>query len=191
MSTVSNKSLVLPKWDGGDKNFHMWWMRFQACAKIYKFKQAIGTKAEDDLPDKDSDVLDPTKDKDKPKNQARARNELAVASLTMAFTNPSLIGLIHEAQTVDYPDGLAFLVIKQLLDKYKPTDTMSRVELRLKLNKIKMKKSQDPKKLFEQIAEVRNLYSTSKHKINEEDLRWRCPNSLVSVCLDIFGPILL
>ena len=103
MSTVSDKSLVLPKWDGEDKKNHLWWMRFQAYAKIHKLKQAIGigTEAEDALPDKDSDALDPTKDEDKPKIAARARNEIAIASLIMAFTHPLKIGLIHEAQTLN------------------------------------------------------------------------------------------
>ena len=86
----------------------------------------------------------------------------------MAFTNPSQIGLIHEAQTLDYPDGLAFMVIEKLLDKYKPTDMMSRVELRMKLNKIKMKKNDDPKKLFEQISKVRNVYNNTTHKLTKK-----------------------
>ena len=120
----------------------------------FKFEQAIDTKLEDDLPDEDSDVLDPSKADDKPKIAAKMRNETAIASLAMAFTNASQMGLIDEAQTLGYPDGLAFLVIRQRLDKYNPTDTMSRVELRMKLNKIETKKNDDPKKLFEQISKV-------------------------------------
>ena len=47
---------------------------------------------------------------------------------------------------------------------------MSRVELRQRLNQIKMNKNEDPKTLFEQIGAVRNAYNTRAKKIDEEDL---------------------
>ena len=67
----------------------------------------------------------------------------------MAFSNESEMGIIYEAQTLEYPDGLAYLVVKQLMDQYKLTDTMFRVEMPQKLNKIKMKRNKNSKKLFE------------------------------------------
>ena len=72
----------------------------------------------------------------------------------MAFTTNELLGYIHEAMTAEYPDGLAFLVVRQLLDDFQPQDKMSRVELRRRLNAIKMKPNENPKRLFEQISTV-------------------------------------
>ena len=86
--------------------FQTWWMRFQAYAKIHKFKEAIAVTVDANLPDKDSDALDETTDKDK--ILAKRRNEIAMASLTMAFTKEEQMGYIYEAQTDDYPDGVAF-----------------------------------------------------------------------------------
>ena len=83
MSAPSEKAISLPKWDGGDKNFHTWWMRFKAYAKVCKFKEAIGTKPETMLPAKDEDPLDPVKNKGE--IEAKIRNETAMACLTMAF----------------------------------------------------------------------------------------------------------
>ena len=143
-------------------------MHFQAYAKIHKFKEAIAETVDAELPDKDSDALDENTDKDK--ILAKRQNEIAMASLTMAFTKEEQMGYIYEAQTDDYPDSIAFLVTRQLLQKYKPTGTMSRIELRQQLNQIKMNKNEDPKTLFEQIGAVRNAYNTKTRNIDEEDL---------------------
>ena len=75
----------------------------------------------------------------------------------MAFTSKTQLGLIYEAQTEDYPDGLAHLVIDQLLKKHKPQDMISRVELCRRLNKIKMNPKKDPEHIFW------NKFKQSKH----------------------------
>ena len=98
-----------------------------AYAKVHKFREALGEQPERDMPATDADSLDPTKDQDKPKIVANKRNETAIACLTMAFFSESQLGLIYAAQTDDYPGGLACLVIRQLMRKYKPKDTISRV----------------------------------------------------------------
>ena len=97
MSAPSDKAILLPKWDGEDKKFHNWWMRFKAYAKVYKFKEAIGPDPENDLPADEADSLDETKDKEKPLIAAKRRNETAMACFTMAFTSNELLGYIHEA----------------------------------------------------------------------------------------------
>ena len=130
--SISDKTVTLPKWDGGEKTFQMWWVRFQAYAKTHKFKEAIAVTMDADLPNNDSDALN--ENADKAKILAKRQNEVAMASLTMAFTKEEQMGYIYEAQTDDYPDGITFLVIWQLLQKYKPANTMSRIELRQRLN---------------------------------------------------------
>ena len=57
-------------------------MRFKAYAKVHKFKEALGTSAENAMPAKDSTTLDPTKDRDKPKIEAKRQNETAISCLT-------------------------------------------------------------------------------------------------------------
>ena len=50
-----------------------------------------------------------------------------------------------------------------------PEDTMTRVELHQVMNKISMKKGQEPAVLFEQISAVENRYN-SVEQVSEEDL---------------------
>ena len=77
-----------------------------------------------------------------------------MANLSMAFTSEGSMGLIYKAMTPDWPGGLAYLVVEQLFKKYQPQDTVTRVELRQMLSKVRMKKGVDPATLFEQLASI-------------------------------------
>ena len=68
-------------------------MLFQAYAKIHKFKKTIGIAPDPSLPEKKSTLLDATRDA--AAIVAKQQNETAMACLTMAFTNESLLGLIY------------------------------------------------------------------------------------------------
>ena len=61
-------------------------------------------------------------------------------------------------------------MVAALAKKYQPQDTITRVELRQKLNKIKMKKNEDPAKLFEQISQIENKYNTAAFTIDSANL---------------------
>ena len=47
---------------------------------------------------------------------------------------------------------------------------MTQVELRQMLNKVSMKKEQDPASIFEQLSSIKNRYNTKKSTIDEADL---------------------
>ena len=97
---VSTKA-SLPKFNGAHKDFQVYWTRFMAFAAVYRFTQALGDTAEADLPTSDSEVLDPNDAGDKKKIAARARNNKAMANLTMSFQSEQLMGLIYKAITTD------------------------------------------------------------------------------------------
>ena len=78
--------------------------------------------------------------------------------------------MIHKAISTDWLIGLAYLVVKALFHKYKPIDTISRVEMCLKLNQVNMKKTEDPSTLFEQIGSIQNQYNTATRRVDEADL---------------------
>ena len=165
-----SKTLQLPTFDGEEKNFSVWWMRFQAYASVYGFDVAIKTKKEADLPGKEDEVLDETTAEGKKKMMAKKRNKIAFANLTMAFTNASTMNKVHTAKTDDWPGGLACEVIRQLHQEYQPKDRISRVEMGVRLNSVKIKDSDDPKKLAEQLSAIENEYNTENKKIEKDDL---------------------
>ena len=164
----SDKSVRMPSFDGAPKNFQVWWMRFKAFATVHRFLQALTIGGETDMPATDATVLD--SQLDVLSIAAKKRNAIAMANLTMAFSSEATMGLAYKAITTDWPGGLAHLVVKSLMDKYQPKDLISRVELRQMLNGIKMKKSDDPAIIFEQISAIENQYNTDTKKIDEEEL---------------------
>jgi hypothetical protein len=50
MADYEGKTVRIPPFDGKNKNFVMWWIRFKAYAKVQKFSQALATTQEADLP---------------------------------------------------------------------------------------------------------------------------------------------
>ncbi len=96
-----------------------------------------------------------------------------MANFIMSFTSEVTIGLVYKAKSTNWPGGLAHLVVAALAKKYQPQHTtITRIEQRQKLNKIKMKKNEDPAKLFEQISQIENKYryNTAAFTIDEADL---------------------
>jgi gag-polypeptide of LTR copia-type len=88
----------------------------------------------------------------------------------MAFTTEGTMQLIYKAMTTKWPEGKASDIIKQLLKKYKPQDTITQVELTQKLNKITMKRNANPATLFERLSTIENQYNMPGKKIEEADL---------------------
>jgi hypothetical protein len=80
------KSVRLPTFDCTVEKFQIFWMRFKAYAKVYKFSQALKIGGETDLPRTDSTSIDLGTDAGKLQAAAKKRNEIAIANFTMAFT---------------------------------------------------------------------------------------------------------
>ena len=91
-------------------------------------------------------------------------------NLTLAFTTESLMSLLFKAQTTAWPNGLAHLVVKELFKKFRPRDTISRVELRSQLNAVSMDKKDNPSTLFEQKARSKTNSMWTRKEIG---LFWR------------------
>ena len=164
------KSVRLPTFDGTEEKFQIFWMRFKAYAKVYKFAQALRIGGESDLPTTDASIIDETTDPGKKQAAAKKRNEIAMANFTMAFTTEGTISLVYKAETADWPDGLAHLIVSAMLQRYMPQDTVTRVELRQMLNKVTMKPNDDPRVIFEQLSTIENRYTTATQRIEKEDL---------------------
>jgi len=84
---------------------------------------------------------------------------VAMANLSMAFTNEACMGLIYKSMSNEWPSGLAYKVIEELMAKYQPQHTITRVEIRQMLNRVSMKKDEDPATSFEKISSIRNRYN--------------------------------
>ena len=162
MSTEDASTRInIPTFDGERENFQIWWMRFQAYALVKGFGQAVSGTADGDLPARADDVLDLTTTNGKKAQKALTRNNVAIASLTMAFTTSSLMNKIYKGRTEEYPGGLAHVIINNLIEEYQPRDQMSKVEAQKKLMAIKLESGENPNRIFEEISKIENEYNDS------------------------------
>ena len=76
----------------------------------------------------------------------------------MAFDNEDLMALIDAGTNSDWPDGHAGMITRALLKKFKPDDIMSKAEMKKDIQNIKMKKSEDPVTIFNQILAIELWY---------------------------------
>jgi hypothetical protein len=69
-----------------------------------------------------------------------------------------MILLIDSTKTADWPNGLAWKLIKKLCAKFKLSDTIASAEQLEKLMKLKLEKKQDPEYLESKIAYLKTNY---------------------------------
>ena len=116
----SSKTVNVPLFNGESKEFEMFWTRFQAYACMKGFENSINPDQIDvEFPAK-YDVFDADADKKKNKKEAIKRNNTAVAAYTLAFKTAALMNIVNEGKTADYPNGLAYLIARELRNQYKP-----------------------------------------------------------------------
>ena len=164
------KSLKPPGFAGDKKEFQTWWMRYKAYCQMRKVFDYMGLTQHPDLPTKE--VADAANPHSKQQQAALSKNEQAMYYLTLAFQTEQLLGMIYKSQTPEYPNGLAWMVVKSLHEKYRPKDRISRVEMRRDLAAVKLGKKEDPARLFEELHRLQNMYMDKDAgiEISQDDL---------------------
>ena len=169
MSELS-KTVNVPSFSGENSEFDMFWTRFQAYASLKGFEDSVNPDQMDvELPAK-YNVFDTDADKEKKEKLAVKKNSTAVAAYTLAFKTPALMNIVNEGKTADYPNGLAYLIARELRNQYKPQDRVTKVEAINALRAIKMKRSQRPDKFFNKLKTAKSKYVaeiTDEMLINE------------------------
>jgi hypothetical protein len=67
--------------------------------------------------------------------------------------------------------------VKELMKKYHPLDTVSKIEMRQQLSKLKMKKGMDRSLLFERLTSIQNQYLGQGKCLDKE--------KLIAITLDV------
>ena len=113
----SNKTVNVPLFNGESKEFEMFWTRFQAYASLKGFEESIDPDNVDAELPAVYNVFDSNADKEKIEKMAVKRNKTAVAAYTLAFKTPALMNIVNEGKTAAYPNGLAYLIARELRDQ--------------------------------------------------------------------------
>jgi hypothetical protein len=115
---LSSKSLYVPKWDGKGSKFQLWWTHFRAFPTVCRFTAALGAVIDPAMPATKATGI-PDTDPGKVEQAANNVNYAAMAQLAMAFTTEAAMTFIYDGMTdVDWPNGLAFMVINAIKHKH-------------------------------------------------------------------------
>ena len=165
--------------NGDEKNFQSWWIKFQAYARVKGFHQVL-TDARILINESEIEILE-AKEKyglsgtnirtmyEEKQLKLAKKKLLAMAHLTMAFGSEALLNKIASASTREWPGGLAFRLVALIKEKCAPKDRMTGVERTRKLGKIELKAGANPATLFEQIKAIDNQYCDLTHALTEDD----------------------
>jgi Zinc knuckle len=86
------------------------------------------------------------------------KNEIAMASFSIAFTTEKAMNIIYSAYNENWPEGEAYLVVQELMKRYPWLDTVLKIEMHQRLSRIKMKKGMDLSILFETLTSIQNQF---------------------------------
>ena len=116
-SSTQQKTVSLPSFSGTKKDYAIWIRRFNAYATLKKFNEAL---EEAFVLPTDPSNLTTTGDAKEKEQKAIIANDLAVACLTMSFTEPEDLEYVDDSATTKYPNGIAKEVMKALTKEYRP-----------------------------------------------------------------------
>jgi gag-polypeptide of LTR copia-type/Zinc knuckle len=161
--SANDRSIPLPQFSGQEEDYLMWKGKMRGFAMAKGIWIALTDAGK--LPGKEDAVLDEVKEEAAFK--ARKANSLLMAYLMNAFKKNSDTKIVMNASDDDWPSGKAVDVFDKLDQKYNPKDLQTDLELERKLQKVSMKKGDDPDTLFEQIDDIATWYDTTTKKIEE------------------------
>ena len=153
-------SLKPPSFDGKDINFANWYAKFVAYGEVHRFGDALTATKPTLLQDVAADPIHFDETNHPLAVKQYKANALAMANLTMAFTNDNNVcmGFVFKSMDNDWPKGRAWYVMEKLEKKYRPNDLMVEFELNKKLSELKMNIHESPAVLFTQLASIDNWY---------------------------------
>ena len=138
MTEEVTSTIKVPVFDGQYKNFHKWWIKFQAYSRVKGFNEVLSdlgiTITEGEIealqlkPKHGSGGNGARKIDEEKQLKLGKKNLVAMAHLTMAFESEALLNNISSACSTDWPGGMAHVLITQIKNKCAPQDRMAVAE---------------------------------------------------------------
>ena len=156
----SSDYIKVSKFSGVREDFPVWLNQFQAQCAVKGIAEALDLSFNSNLPVTEATVLDADNSGKALQIEAKRKNALAVSYLCLAMNSPKLLPKIQSAKTADWPGAKAHVIVSKLIKKYKPDDTIATAEQMKKLMALKLKKSQDPEELGDEMAVLESNYGS-------------------------------
>jgi hypothetical protein len=168
--------------NGKKRDWDPWEEKFLARAKRRGYKHILLGK--ETIPDS-SEILDESKDTDKPKIKIRELNETAYGDLVTAMDTSKpgglvAFGLIKGSKSLDYADGNAQVAWSRLQRKYAPKTAPSLSKMHKQFYSAKLKKKQDPDEFITNLEDTRSRMEAMKSTMSDDQFMMHIMNNLTS-----------
>ena len=149
---ANRDSAKCPRFNG--ENYPKFRIKMKAILSLKGCGDALLQSFKAKLPASESAVLDETKAGEKLQIEARKKNATAMNYLILALETDELLGKAAEAETVEFPGGIACDLWSALEDDYAPDDTTAEAEMLTKMMALKLTKKENPKTLSAKMASI-------------------------------------
>ena len=119
-------------------------------------KIPVSQEAEEDL--------DPEETANAVALQCVAKNDMVMAGLTLALESDTLLGMIDNNESMEWPDGLVYQLVNTLHREYTPSDWIDRVSLCAKFVALSLKENENPVQLFEKTKNDKETVLKPEHQ---------------------------
>jgi Reverse transcriptase (RNA-dependent DNA polymerase)/gag-polypeptide of LTR copia-type len=174
MATNEQSIRILSFKDKPDE-FRMWIKKFLSQAHKKGYKDVLLRKVK--VPAA-SESLDPTKESDKAKLQARKANDDAYSALILSCDGPISFGAIERAITKELPEGDAALALDNLYARFEKRTKLSMVNTRKEFTNSKLESGRDPDEWFVDLEYLRNRMVTMGSEIGDDEYLAHVINNL-------------
>ena len=166
------KAIRIIQFSGEQGDWRMWSRKFLARAKIKGYKNVMIGKQVLPVEGSESDGLTEAERK------IVALNEAAYNDLLLSCKDEVSFGAVDEAITDKYPDGDSQVAWMNLLAKYEPRTSASKVELKKKFADSKLEEGQDPDAWITELERTRQLLKDIGYTMDDEDFMIHILNNL-------------
>ena len=143
-----------PSFSGKQKDWPLFKMQSVAYLATlgleFILEEAFGSQ----MPATQATTLDPNNSVEARLYGAREANAKVMQVLVLGFKKPSLVNAIAMSKTDKWPVGKAWKIWKEFHERFEPDDATSGVTMEDELIKLRVKKTEDPKVLLDQIPAI-------------------------------------
>ena len=180
-TVTTNQTTTIPRWDGKKETAETFMYKFKAACTLKMVDgepchKVLREEFEAQLPTDENVVLDETDPDDAKKILALKQNEQVMAMLMIAMhTKEGMSKVMQEMnRNPIFQTGQAWRIIKSIRDECRPDDHISEMELEAEVNKIKLKKGEDPNVLLEKLADIEVRFGMNIDNKKKSGVVLRC-----------------
>jgi hypothetical protein len=120
----------IPFLDGDSDKFQVWSKKSKAFSLFSGFEEAIKEDADPNFPESFFSKIDLDTEEGMKLKLAKQNNKMTISCFTIAFIKEVSMDMVSRDIKKEWPVGLAHLIVVYLMRRYRPINTMLKLEMR-------------------------------------------------------------